>query len=142
MRTVFADTGYWIAMTNPRDELHQQASIVTAQLGDAQIITSQMVLVEFLNFMGRRGEQLRKMALTVVGELAKDPNVEIIPQSCVQFDSAVTLFSSRLDKTWSLTDCASFAIMKERNIPEALANDHDFEQAGFIPLLRPSNFPP
>ncbi len=25
MRAVFADTGYWVALLNPRDELHQKA---------------------------------------------------------------------------------------------------------------------
>lgn len=142
MRTVFADTGYWIAMSNPRDELHQRAINVTAQLGSVQIVTSQMVLVEFLTFMGRRGEELRKLALRTVEDLANDPLVEIVPQSDAQFESAVSLYSSRLDKAWSVTDCASFVLMRQRNIPEALANDQDFEQAEFIALLRPSSFPP
>jgi predicted nucleic acid-binding protein len=43
----------------------------------------------------------------------------------------------RADKEWSLTDCASFKIMKARGITEALAHDHHFEQAGFTALLRP-----
>ena len=139
MRTVFADSGYWIAMSNPHDQWHETAETITAQLGNLRIVTSQMVLVEFLNFMGGRGQQLRKVVLSAVSNLTEHPGVEIVPQSSVQFDSAVTLYSSRLDKNWSLTDCASFAIMKEMNIPEALAHDHDFEQAGFIALLRPSN---
>jgi predicted nucleic acid-binding protein len=40
------------------------------------------------------------------------------------------------DKEWSLTDCASFALMRQRGVSEALAHDHHFEQAGFIALLR------
>ena len=139
MRTVFADTGYWMAMFNPRDQLHENAKIITAQLGNVRIVTSQMVLVEFLNHMGGSGQQLRDGAVTAVNELTKDPSVEIVPQSDVLFDSAVTLYSSRLDKNWSLTDCASFVIMDQKNIPEALAHDRNFEQAGLIALLRPSN---
>ena len=136
MRTVFADSSYWIAMSNPRDQWYEIAKFVTVQLGSVRIVTSQMVLVEFLNFMGGRSQQLREKALSVVRDLTEDPGVEIVPQSDVQFDSAVTLYSSRLDKSWSLTDCASFLIMEERNIREALAYDRDFEQAGFIALLR------
>ena len=136
MRTVFADSGYWIAMSNPRDQRHEKAEAVTAQLGDVRVVTSQMVLVEFLNFMGGRGQQAREMALSVVAGLKGTPNVKIAPQSDAQFDSALTLYSSRLDKRWSLTDCASFVLMEEMNIREALAHDHDFEQAGFIALLR------
>ena len=40
------------------------------------------------------------------------------------------------DQRWSLTDCSSFLLMEQRGISEALAYDRDFEQAGFIPLLR------
>ena len=123
-------------MSNPRDQWHEGAESITAQLGNVRIVTSQMVLVEFLNFMSGRGQQMREAALSAVRNLTETPSVEIVPQSSVQFDSAVTLYSSRLDKDWSLTDCASFVLMEQMNIPEALAHDHDFEQAGFIALLR------
>ena len=139
MRTVFADSGYWIAMSNPRDHWHEKAATITAQLGNVRIVTSQMVLVEFLNVLGGRGQQLRKDALSAVRSLTKDHGVRIVPQSDVQFDSAIARYSSRLDKNWSLTDCASFVIMEQMNVREALAYDHDFEQAGFIALLRPLN---
>ena len=42
----------------------------------------------------------------------------------------------RPDKEWSLTDCISFVLMRERSVHEALAYDHHFEQAGFVALLR------
>jgi predicted nucleic acid-binding protein len=32
MKKVFADTGYWIALLNPNDELHLKARSVTASL--------------------------------------------------------------------------------------------------------------
>ena len=46
------------------------------------------------------------------------------------------MYGSRLDQTWSLTDCASFLVMEQRGITDALAHDRDFEQAGFVALLR------
>ena len=49
---------------------------------------------------------------------------------------AVERYAARPDQTWSLTDCASFIVMEERNIVEALAYDKDFKQAGFSALLR------
>ena len=51
---------------------------------------------------------------------------------------AFELYSFRQDQSWSLTDCASFLVMEERGITEALAHDRDFEQAGFTALLRNS----
>ena len=135
MRTVFADTGYWIASSNPLDQLHEKSKTVTRQLGQCRIVTTQMVLVEFLNFMGSRGEQMRALALTVVRGIAQRPDIEIVPQSGDQFQSAVNLYSSRIDKRWSVTDCASFSTMEDMNITEALAHDRHFEQTGFIALL-------
>jgi predicted nucleic acid-binding protein len=37
---------------------------------------------------------------------------------------------------WSLTDCASFVIMDQRQIAEALTHDRHFEQRGYRALLR------
>ena len=111
MRTVFADSGYWIAMSNPSDELYVEASAVTEGLGSFRIVTSQMVLVEFLNYMSGRGMRLREEAMSVVTGLTDTPSVEIVPQTQDQFDEAAARYSSRPDQGWSLTDCASFVLI-------------------------------
>ncbi len=49
MRLVFADTGYWIALVNPRDQIHTKAVSVTQELSPVRIVTSEMVLAEVLN---------------------------------------------------------------------------------------------
>ena len=61
-----------------------------------------------------------------------------MPQTAAQFRAAVERYTERPDQAWSLTDCASFIVMEERGITEALAHDRDFEQAGFTSLLRRS----
>ena len=136
MRVVFADTGYWIALLNPNDDLHEEALTIRKDLGEAQIVTSEMVLVEVLNYAAGRGQPIRGAAVDLVDRLWDDPNVEIVEQTSRQFELAVEMYHSRLDQRWSLTDCASFLVMEERNINEALAYDRDFEQAGFLALLR------
>lgn len=135
MRIVFADTGYWIARTNPDDQLHTTAERVTRQLGEARIITSEMVLVEFLNFMGRQGEYKRRLATDSLSEILNNPDVEVVPQTSQQFRDAVDLYEHRPDQRWSVTDCSSFLVMREMGITEALAHDRDFAQAGFSVLL-------
>jgi predicted nucleic acid-binding protein len=45
------------------------------------------------------------------------------------------LYGQRADKSWSLTDCISFAVMEARGIRQALTADHHFTQAGFVALL-------
>lgn len=136
MKTIFADAGYWIAISNPRDQWHDRAMAVNEQLGDFQIVTTQMVLVEFLNYMSSRGPRRREAALLALKRLNDSAGVEVVGQSIAQFNSAVDFYTSRMDKPWSLTDCASFLLMEERNIWEALAHDQDFAQAGFVALLK------
>ncbi len=136
MNEIFADSGYWIAVLDRDDELHERARSVTGRLASCRTVTTQMVLAEFLNFMGRAGEPKRKLASLMVERLESNPNVEIVPQTDAQFRAAVERYVARSDQRWSLTDCASFLVMEDRNIGEALAYDRDFEQAGFVALLR------
>ena len=136
MSEVFADTGYWAALQDPRDRLHARALALTKEIEPRRIVTTQMVLVEVLNMFGTRGEQQRRLALEVMERAERSLDVEIVPQTAAQFHAAVERYTERQDQTWSLTDCASFIVMEERGITEALAHDRDFDQAGFTALLR------
>jgi predicted nucleic acid-binding protein len=136
MNAIFADAGYWIALFNPRDQLHDKAVVAAQATQERPIVTSHMVLTEFLNHYASFGEPFRQRAVQVVRSLQDDAGVEIVSQTAEQFDAALTLYAQRHDKAWGLTDCASFLIMQERGITEALAHDEHFSQAGFLPLLR------
>ena len=138
MPEVFADTGYWIAMHNPGDEWHSIARTVTNRLQDDEIVTSEMVLVEFLNYCSRQGSRSRSQAAAIVQRLLSSGYPVVIPQTSVQLISAIRRYAQRPDQRWSVTDCASFIVMEERGITAALAYDRDFEQAGFRALLRDS----
>ena len=140
MRTVFADAGYWIALLNRKDELHKKAKAVSASLGQVRIVTSEMVLTEVLNFFSDRGPELREVAVSSAQRLRSDPNVTVVQQTSLQFQSAIKLYSERGDKAWSLSDCASILIMREQGIQEALTHDRHFAQAGFTPLLRDDTY--
>lgn len=135
MKRVFADACYWIALLNPKDGLHEVAKRVSRELGPCRIVTSEMVLVELLNGLGRFGNDKRKVAAEAVKRLEGNPNVEIVPQTSLQFRSAVERYASRLDKEWGATDCASFLLMEEKAMSEALTVDHHFKQAGFTILM-------
>ena len=136
MRVVFADTGYWIAVINPRDEWRESAENAEATLGAHRIVTSEMVLIEVLNHFSRGGTDARKTAVEVVRSLKENPNVDVVSLTSVQFAKAVDRYASRLDQRWSLVDCSSFVLMEERGVRDALAYDIDFVQARFNALLR------
>ncbi|MBL8723274.1 MAG: type II toxin-antitoxin system VapC family toxin [Planctomycetes bacterium] len=134
MKAVFADTGYRTALLNPKDQLHDKAVQVSQTLGQRRIVTSEMVLDELLAALSMVPQ--RPLAVRCVEAIRADPNVEIVPQTSLQFEAAFAENRSRRDKEWSLTDCASFVLMRTRGLSEALAHDHHFVQAGFVALLR------
>jgi predicted nucleic acid-binding protein len=136
MRAVFADTSYWIALLSPEDSLHRKARALSESLGSARVITSEMVLTEFLNDCGQRGAALRRAAAFMIRQLRRKVEVLIVPQTSAQFQEALALYAQRDDKRWSLTDCASFQIMRHDRMIQALTYDRHFEQAGFQALLR------
>jgi predicted nucleic acid-binding protein len=136
MKKVFADTCYWIAILNPKDDLHLKAKQASEGLGPVFIVTSEMVLVELLNAFAERGDRFRGVATQMAEQIKSAPNCEVVPQTSIQFTKALERYKNRADKSWSLTDCASFLIMEEKNINEALTHDDHFLQAGFLALLR------
>lgn len=136
MKRVFADTGYWVALLNPRDELHQKARELSKKIVPLYIFTSEMVLAEVLNDFSKRGEFFRRAAIELIESLHSHPNVTVVKQSSSQFQDGLLLYKQRPDKEWSITDCVSFKIMEEYGLIEALAYDKHFEQAGFVALLR------
>lgn len=132
---VFADTGYWIALLNSHDELHQKASAVSRDYGLDQIVTSEMVLTEFLNSFSDYGSHLRQVSAKAVDSL-RSSKVVIIPQTSQLFTDALQRYRAMADKNWSLTDCASFLIMEKQQMTTALTHDRHFIQAGFQAMLR------
>jgi predicted nucleic acid-binding protein len=79
---------------------------------------------------------LRKSAIRLTHDLRNDSKTIIIPQTSEQFQQAFDFYQRRLDKGYSLTDCASMQIMRQLEINEILTFDKHFQQEGFSALLR------
>jgi uncharacterized protein len=103
MKTIFADTGYWIALLDPQDTLHKKAVDCSIALAGAQICTSEMVLTEVLNHFAKRSIPLRLAAATLIHAAQQNPAVEIIPQTPELFQQAFALYTQRPDQNWSHT---------------------------------------
>src|SRR5437588_11833380 len=89
MRRVFADTGYWIALLNPRDGLHAKAREVSTASSRARVVTSEMVLTEVLNAFASKGEALRKAVCALVEQVRSNPNAQIVSITGTAFPQAV-----------------------------------------------------
>ena len=135
MKLVFADTVYWVALINPKDEWRNQARSATALLNDVRIITTDSILIEVLNFFAEHGNEARRRAVLAVEQLLKNPNAEVVPQTRDNFLAGITFYDARADKGYSLTDCISMITMRERNIANVLTHDHHFSQEGFTTLF-------
>ena len=135
---VFLDTGYAIALLSPRDQYHVPAKRLGADLksGDHKVVTTDAVILELGAALARVA--YRGAAITFIDGLRADPNVEIVALERTLVESAYRLFKERPDKEWSLTDCVSFVLIRERGISEALTADQHFVQAEIKALLLPA----
>ena len=133
MSTVFADTSYFVALLNPRDDQHAAVRLWTANF-EGRLLTTAWVLVEAANFMSRGAN--RRAVLELLKQLRRDESVTIVPPLAEDYEQGLALFSQRLDKDWSLTDCISFVIMQREGLTEAATADAHFRQAGFRTVLR------
>jgi uncharacterized protein len=123
MRAVFADTFYFLALLDAREERHLQAAEASRDPG-IRLVTTEWVLAEFADAYCH--PQHRLDFVTLYRALLNHPRVEIVPADTHLFRRGVDLFEQRPDKEWSLTDCLSFVVMREAGIAEALTGDKHF----------------
>jgi hypothetical protein len=133
MTTLFADTFYYIAFLSPSDEAHEWARSFTAGY-NGKMLTTEWVLTEVAD--GLAAPATRASCAAFIEWLRRDADIMIVPSTSDLFNEGFSLYGSRVDKAWSLTDCTSFVVMKHHQVTEALTGDHHFEQAGFTALLR------
>ncbi|HEY2115968.1 MAG TPA: nucleic acid-binding protein, partial [Candidatus Angelobacter sp.] len=93
-------------------------------------------LVEFLNSFSEADPRSRGAAVKLAEALRTTARVRVIPQTSEQFEAALQHYKRADDKSWSITDCASFQIMQRERLRSALTHDKHFSQAGYEPLLR------
>jgi predicted nucleic acid-binding protein len=135
MRRIFVDTLYWIAVTNRKDQWHHAAEKASHAVSGAELVTTQEVLTEVLNAFCDGGTAFRQEAVDLVHALRTDPAVTVHLQSDQTFLSGLTLYESRPDKGYSLTDCISMETMRQHGITDILTHDNHFAQEGFTLLL-------
>ena len=132
---VFVDSVAWIALLHSADSLHEQTVQSYRKLvTDARdFVTTSFVLVEVANALSAQSR--RHLAIELEKRLHSTAICELIWIDYELYERSWNLFRDRLDKSWSLVDCSSFVVMRDRQVSEALTADHHFEQAGFTKLI-------
>ncbi len=105
---------------------------------DSLIVTTDECWRNTSLFFAMAPEQMRRKAVTNTQRILENPGVRVVPHSRESFLSGMSLYDSRPDKGYSLTDCISMQTMRKERLTEILTNDRHFEQEGFRALFRDS----
>lgn len=133
MRRLFVDSFYFLALLNPGDAAHTWA-VEFAEDFDGQFVTATSILIDVADALSH--PSLRHLFSQLSVEIAANSNIVVVALDDELYTAGSQLYRTRPDKDWSLTDCISFVVMRREGITEALTGDHDFEQAGFVALLK------
>jgi hypothetical protein len=132
MNQVFLDTGYVLALELSNDQKHHAVTDHWRRLATGvlpSLVTTSYVFCEIVTFFNARGHHGK--AVEVGNNLLQSRAIEIVHVDEELLELSWHYLASRQDKRYSLTDCASFVVMKRRGISTAFTVDHHFEQAGF-----------
>ncbi len=135
MDDVFADTNYWIAKIFPQDQWHAHVIEVEYEIGIVNLITTETVLVETLNYFSEYRRNVKETAFLIVKSILESDEVTVIEQTNEVFLAGVEFYGKRLDKGYSLTDCISMNACRRHSIMQILTHDGHFEQEGFSILF-------
>jgi hypothetical protein len=135
-KRIFVDTAAWLALVNKSDSDHRKAKEIRDDLVrlQRQFVITNYVVVEVANALCKI--PFREAAVKLVNSIQTAKNIQVVEIDREIYSEAWTLFCERPDKEWSLTDCASFVVMKQEGMNEAFTTDKHFEQAGFNILLK------
>ncbi len=138
MADLFADTSGWGNLIDTSQPHHSLAANLyrTARQQGRKVITTNYILAELVALLTSPLRIPRASSIAFIDGLRNSPYVEVVHVDALLDEQAWQLLKKRQDKEWSLTDCASFVVMQQRGITEALTTDHHFEQAGFVRLLK------
>lgn len=138
MEEIFVDAGPFYALNTPYDQYRTRAQAAIQAIGKQKfrLVTTDYVIDEALTMLITSRKAGYHFALNLLKFLSeKDKNgpmvhTEFISQD--RFKHSIEVFCRyNRDKTWSFTDCASFAVMKELKIKTAFTFDDHFKQMGF-----------
>ena len=135
---MFADTSGWASAVDRRQSFHGRSGnlVKQAHCAGQTIITTNYVLAELASLLTRPLRIPRLLQVQFLADIRASSWVEVVHVDTALDAAAWQLWQSRPDKEWSLVDCASFVVMQQHGLTEALTTDHHFEQAGFIRLLK------
>jgi hypothetical protein len=124
---VFADTSYFIALAQRRDQWHTSA--ITLQRSNSELVTSNLVINETISLLQGRG--FLSQALDFLSDTRTSDDLIIIYIDAALQSEAWELYIRYAGAGANAVDCTSFAVMRRFNIKRAFTFDQHFKKAGF-----------
>ena len=135
---LFLDTYFVQALLNHGDSSHGRAvSLLPHVKQAAEVVLTEAIFVEIANALSG-SPRLRQLAAAFIRRCYSEVNMTVVPVDTALLTRALELYESRGDKSWGLTDCLSFVVMRDRDMTQAATGDRHFQQAGFQALMLPT----
>jgi len=113
--------------------LHNRAKLLLTRLRNAQEVwITEAIITEVGNALSAIN---RNGAFQFIQQCYQTENIRVVTVDTDLLLLALELYQSRSDKTWGLTDCISFVVMKREKLTQAVTADRHFVQAGFRALM-------
>ena len=132
MTHALVDSGYLAALEVSNDQYHGRASMhwkQTRTSSSLNLLTTSFIFDELVTFLNSRGQHAK--AVEVGEQLLQSQLIEFVDVDRLLFNQGWDFFRQHQDKTYSLTDCISFVLMRKEGIATAFTFDKHFQQAGF-----------
>ena len=126
-KRIFVDTSVWYALVDARDPDHD-AVVTAVREHRGRLVTSNYVLDETLTLARYR---LGWTVAHALGLHLRDGGLAGLERVSPRDEEAAwSIFSSYSDKSFSFTDCTSFALCRRLGLSTCLALDRDFRAFG------------
>jgi predicted nucleic acid-binding protein len=134
----FVDTSGWAAFFDRRQSFHFRAKqlLQSAWVRSQNVVSSNYVLAELTGLLTSPMRVAKPVQVQYLQIIRQHPRVVVVHIDPALDAAAWNLWQARPDKDWTVVDCASFIVMQQQRLTEALSTDHHFEQAGFVRLLK------
>ena len=130
---IFVDSSAWIALLNPRDQHHDDATAILNDLErqNLQLLTTDYVIDETVTWLSYRvNHPVAVQFLDIIENSSATGVLTFVAIERDLFQEAERLFRQYDTARLSFTDCTSFAVCQQHNISEAFAFDQHFPMVG------------
>ena len=133
MSAVFIDASFWVTYRKKSDARQNDAARIVARLyhENARLVSTLPIFCE-IHAAFTRDPQQREV---VIQDLWKNHLVTIEEISMQDQANAMEILRTNDDKTYSLCDALSFAVMRRLRIGRAASFDRHFKQFGEFEIL-------